>query len=58
MKQKPKQETLNLNKLESQLDNALAKETKESLTNWLDSKRNKETIDRGIIELAEQLKDK
>jgi hypothetical protein len=36
-------ETLNLDKLESQLDNALAKETKESLTNWLDSKRNKET---------------
>jgi len=42
MKQKPKQETLNLNKLESQLDNALAKETKESLTNWLDGKRNKQ----------------
>jgi hypothetical protein len=38
-------ETLNLDKLESQLDNALAKETKESLTNWLDSKRNKETLE-------------
>jgi hypothetical protein len=37
--------TLNLDKLESQLDNALAKETKESLTNWLDSKRNKETLE-------------
>ena len=36
-------ETLNLDKLESQLDDALAKETKESLTNWLDGKRNKET---------------
>jgi hypothetical protein len=38
-------ETLNLDKLESQLDNALAKETKESLTNWLDCKRNKETLE-------------
>jgi hypothetical protein len=45
-----KQETLNLDKLESQLDNALAKETKESLSNWLNSKRNnmKETLEEFI----------
>jgi hypothetical protein len=39
------EEPLNLDKLESQLDNALSKETKESLTNSLDSKRNKETLE-------------
>ncbi|MGB1204699.1 MAG: hypothetical protein ACPG5B_03565 [Chitinophagales bacterium] len=32
---------LNLKKLEQQLDEALAKETKESLTNWLLEKRAK-----------------
>ena len=37
-----RQETLNLDKLESKLDDALAKETKESLTDWLNSKRNKQ----------------
>jgi hypothetical protein len=47
-----KEETLNLNKLESQLDNALAKETKESLTNWLDSKRNKETLEEAAYKYA------
>jgi hypothetical protein len=49
--EKPKQETLNLDKLESQLDNALAKETKESLSNWLNSKRNnmKETLEEAAI---------
>ena len=40
--EEPKQETLNLDKLESKLDDALAKETKESLSNWLNSKRNKQ----------------
>jgi hypothetical protein len=37
-----RQKTLNLDKLESKLDDALAKETKESLTDWLNSKRNKQ----------------
>ncbi len=37
-----RQESLNLKKLELQLDNNLAKETKESLTDWLHSKRNKQ----------------
>ena len=30
---------MNLNKLESKLDDALSKETTESLTNWLNNKR-------------------
>lgn len=47
-----KQETLNLNKLESQLDSALPKETKESLTNWLNIKRNKQET---LEETAERL---
>jgi hypothetical protein len=34
-----KQEALDLDKLESKLDNSLSKETTESLTEWLDSKR-------------------
>jgi hypothetical protein len=34
-----KQDTLNLDELESKLDNSLSKETTESLTQWLDSKR-------------------
>jgi hypothetical protein len=38
----PKQEPLNLKKLESKLDNALSKETTESLTDWLNSKRDKQ----------------
>jgi hypothetical protein len=38
----PKQDPLNLEKLESKLDNALSKETTESLTNWLNSKRDKQ----------------
>ena len=42
VKEEPKQKTLNLDKLESKLDDALAKETKESLSNWLNSKRNKQ----------------
>jgi len=33
---------LNLDKLKSKLDNALKNETKESLTEWLNSKRNKQ----------------
>jgi hypothetical protein len=43
--EEPKQEPLNLEKLESKLDNALSKETKESLTDWLNSKRDKQEID-------------
>lgn len=42
MPNEPRQETINLDKLESQLDDALEKETKESLTNWLHSKRNEQ----------------
>ena len=37
-----KQKTLNLDKLESKLNDSLAKETKESLSNWLNGKRNKQ----------------
>lgn len=33
--------SLDLKKLEKELDKVLSKETKESLTKWLESKRNK-----------------
>ena len=36
---------LDLKKLEAKLDEALAKETKESLTDWLMKKRNKSSFD-------------
>jgi chromosome condensin MukBEF ATPase and DNA-binding subunit MukB len=48
--QSKKQDALNLDELESKLDNSLSKETTESLTEWLDNKRNnmteQEAIDR------------
>jgi hypothetical protein len=44
-------ETLNLDKLESKLDDALENETKESLTEWLNSKRNKQET---LEEVAER----
>lgn len=51
----PKQKTLNLDNLESKLDNALEKETEESLTSWLQEKRskmeNKETIEEASIRI-------
>jgi len=37
--QSKKQDALNLDELESKLDNSLSKETTESLTEWLDNKR-------------------
>lgn len=35
---------MNLNKLESKLDDALSKETTESLTNWLNNKRMEKNV--------------
>jgi hypothetical protein len=40
----PKQDPLNLEKLEAKLDDALSKETTKSLTDWLDSKRDKQEL--------------
>lgn len=45
---------MNLNKLESKLDDALSKETTESLTNWLNNKRMKKK-QTAVEWLAEQM---
>ncbi len=39
---KQKNSTLNIDILKSKVDNALANETQESLTEWLESQRNKQ----------------